>query len=112
MSSAYGRIPKPQGTSDLSTILPIKKVLRNGIEGYIQQVDPNNKPLVDYLHSRFNKEIEDRNGIEGYIQQVDPNNKPLVDYLHSRFNKEIEDGSTYPQENTLNEQEFRDYFLG
>lgn len=59
MSSAYGRIPKPQGTSDLSTILPIKKVLRNGIEGYIQQVDPNNKPLVDYLHSRFNKEIED-----------------------------------------------------
>ncbi|CEG68819.1 hypothetical protein RMATCC62417_05005 [Rhizopus microsporus] len=80
MSSAYGRIPKPQGTSDLSTILPIKKVLRNGIEGYIQQVDPNNKHLVDYLHSRFNKEIED--------------------------------GSTYPQENTLNEQEFRDYFLG
>ncbi|ORE03524.1 hypothetical protein BCV72DRAFT_244311 [Rhizopus microsporus var. microsporus] len=80
MSSAYGRIPKPQGTSDLSAILPIKKILRNGIEGYIQQVDPNNKPLVDYLHSRFNKEIED--------------------------------GSTYPQENTLNVQEFRDYFLG
>ncbi|CAO3655810.1 unnamed protein product [Mucor fragilis] len=80
MSTAYGKIPKPATAIDLDTILPIHKTLRDGSEGLIQKVDPNNKPLVDFLHARFNAEIED--------------------------------GSTYPQENLLNEQQFRDYFLG
>ncbi|KAI8642711.1 hypothetical protein BD408DRAFT_443252 [Parasitella parasitica] len=53
-----------------------------------------------------------RNGTEGLIQKVDSSNKPLVDHLHARFNQEIEDGSTYPQENLLDEKQFRDYFLG
>ncbi|KAI8079013.1 uncharacterized protein B0P05DRAFT_470367 [Gilbertella persicaria] len=80
MSTAYGKIPKPASSVDLDSILPIKKVLRDGTEGIIQKVDPNNKSLVDYLHARFNAEIEA--------------------------------GSTYPQENLLDEQGFRDYFLG
>lgn len=58
MSSAYGKINKPVSSVDLSTILPIKKVLRNGTEGWIQKVDPNNTSLVAYLHERFNDEIE------------------------------------------------------
>ncbi|KAI9363690.1 hypothetical protein BD770DRAFT_380162 [Pilaira anomala] len=80
MSTAYGKIPKPKTSTDLDSILPIKKVLRNN------QV--------------------------AFIQKVDPNNASLVDYLHLRFNDEIEAGSTYPQENLLDEQQFRDYFLG
>lgn len=58
MSSAYGKIPKPQTATDLNSILPIYKTLRNGTQGVIQSVDGNNKPLVDYLHRRFNAEIE------------------------------------------------------
>lgn len=58
MSSAYGKITKPTSSADLDLILPIHKVLRNGTETYIQKVDGNNKSLVDYLHSRFNAEIE------------------------------------------------------
>lgn len=62
MSTAYGKIPKPATAIDLDTILPIHKTLRDGSEGLIQKVDPNNKPLVDFLHARFNAEIED-----GYV---------------------------------------------
>ncbi|KAI9470688.1 MAG: hypothetical protein EXX96DRAFT_622893 [Benjaminiella poitrasii] len=80
MSSAYGKIPKPKTVTDLGTILPIPKTLRDGTECVIQQVDPNNKSLVDYLHAGFNAELEA--------------------------------GSTYPQENLLDEQQFKDYFLG
>lgn len=58
MSSAYGKIPKPQTAADLDSILPIHKVLRDGTEAVIQKVDGNNKSLVDYLHARFNAEIE------------------------------------------------------
>lgn len=58
MSTAYGKIPKPNTSTDLDTILPIHKVLRDGTEAYIQKVDGNNKSLVDYLHARFNAEIE------------------------------------------------------
>ncbi|KAI8985258.1 hypothetical protein BDB01DRAFT_859962 [Pilobolus umbonatus] len=81
MSSAYGKILKPNhDTSTLKALLPIKKVLRNGVQGYIQQVDSTNQSLVNYLHIRFNQEIES--------------------------------GSTYPQEDLLDNQQFRDYFLG
>ncbi|KAG0740101.1 hypothetical protein G6F57_006107 [Rhizopus arrhizus] len=59
MSSAYGHIHKPNSDFDLNSILPIRKVLKDGQIGYIQKVDVNNKPLVSYLHQRFNKEIED-----------------------------------------------------
>jgi hypothetical protein len=58
MSTAYGKIPKPSTSTDLDTILPIQKTLRDGTPGYIQKVDGNNKSLVDYLHVRFNAEIE------------------------------------------------------
>ncbi|GAA5808019.1 hypothetical protein MFLAVUS_001401 [Mucor flavus] len=80
MSTAYGKIPKPESSTDLDAILPIEKVLRNDQQGFIQRVDSNNSSLVDYLHLRFNAEIEG--------------------------------GSTYPQENLLDKQQFRDYFLG
>lgn len=58
MSTAYGKIPKPESSTDLDAILPIEKVLRNGQQGFIQKVDSNNSSLVDYLHLRFNAEIE------------------------------------------------------
>jgi hypothetical protein len=58
MSSAYGKIPKPAGAQNLDSILPMPKVLRDGTKAMIQQVDPTNKPLVDYLHVRFNQELE------------------------------------------------------
>ncbi|KAG1046351.1 hypothetical protein G6F43_011129 [Rhizopus delemar] len=59
MSSSYGNVPGSQLGADLSSVLPIRKVLKDGQIGYIQMVDKNNKPLVSYLHQRFNKEIED-----------------------------------------------------
>ncbi|KAG1505894.1 hypothetical protein G6F52_012042 [Rhizopus delemar] len=59
MSSSYGNVPESQLSADLSSVLPIRKVLKDGQIGYIQMVDKNNKPLVSYLHQRFNKEIED-----------------------------------------------------
>lgn len=59
MSSAYGKIPKPASSTDLNSILPIHKTLRDGSKGVIQLVDGNNKSLVDYLHERFNAEIEE-----------------------------------------------------
>ena len=58
MSSAYGTIPKPSTTTNLDSILPINKTLRNGTQGVIQKVDGNNQSLVDHLHERFNAEIE------------------------------------------------------
>lgn len=59
MSSAYGTIAKPQSNADLNAILPIRKELKDGLIGYVQKVDPNNKLLVSYLHQRFNQELED-----------------------------------------------------
>lgn len=59
MSSSYGNVPESQLGADLSSVLPIRKVLKDGQIGYTQMVDKNNKPLVSYLHQRFNKEIED-----------------------------------------------------
>ncbi|KAI8991059.1 hypothetical protein BDF20DRAFT_842420 [Mycotypha africana] len=52
-----------------------------------------------------------RNGTKTMIQKVDAENKSLCAYLHARFNAELEAGSTYPQEELLNDQQFRDYFL-
>lgn len=63
MSTAYGKIPKPSTSTDLDTILPIPKFLRDGTQGYIQKVDSNNESLIGYLYARFNAEIE-----EGYIK--------------------------------------------
>jgi hypothetical protein len=58
MSSAYGKINKPDSTVDVDSILPIHKVLRDGTNAVVQKVDGNNRSLVDYLHARFNAEIE------------------------------------------------------
>ncbi|KAI9303237.1 hypothetical protein BJ944DRAFT_232344 [Cunninghamella echinulata] len=52
-----------------------------------------------------------RNGKEASLQQVDPSNKELVSFLMSLCNHEIIDGSTYPQEEVMDEQGFADYFL-
>jgi hypothetical protein len=59
MSSAYGTIAKPQTNGSLESVLPIHETLRNGINIVVEAVDPNNEPLVQYMHKIFNAEIED-----------------------------------------------------
>ncbi|KAI9264473.1 hypothetical protein BY458DRAFT_514147 [Sporodiniella umbellata] len=80
MSTAYGTIPKPQSQTDVDRLLPIRKELKDGSIGYIQKVDRTNQALVDYLHQRFNQELEA--------------------------------GSTYPQEDLMDREQFQSYFLG
>ncbi|ORZ25139.1 hypothetical protein BCR42DRAFT_399452 [Absidia repens] len=52
-----------------------------------------------------------RNGTSASLQQVDPTNKALVSYLKGLCNHEIKTGTTYPQEQEMNDQGFADYFL-
>ncbi|KAI9318217.1 acyl-CoA N-acyltransferase [Dichotomocladium elegans] len=53
-----------------------------------------------------------RNGTEGTLQSVDPTNADLVGHLFALFNDELERGSTYPQEERMTFEQFKDYFLG
>lgn len=59
MSSAYGVIAKPETNGSLDSVLPIRETLRNGSDMVVEAVDPNNEPLVQYMHKIFNAEIED-----------------------------------------------------
>ncbi|CAO3607076.1 unnamed protein product [Cunninghamella blakesleeana] len=52
-----------------------------------------------------------RNGVEASLHQVDPNNKELVAFLKGLCNHEIVQGSTYPQEDVMDDKAFADYFL-
>ncbi|KAJ3334613.1 hypothetical protein HDU93_007644 [Gonapodya sp. JEL0774] len=81
MSSAYGSIPRPSASADLSGILPIPGLLRDQTRITIEKVEP------------------------GHTDDA------LIEQMRGLLNLEIREGKTYPQEQELDRHAFAVYFL-
>lgn len=90
MASAYGTIARPSLGAP-SKVLPLEKKLKDGTAVTVYHISPDEAAAGAIFAPRF------------------PN---LVSRMHALFNAEIADGNTYPQEELLDEPQFRAYFLG
>ncbi|KAI8385020.1 uncharacterized protein BYT42DRAFT_544819 [Radiomyces spectabilis] len=78
MSTAYGKIPKPEAAVSIDAILPITKKLKNGKNAYLQAIDTTNQPLVTHLQALFNQAIEDGST---YPQEYPLGEQQFMDYF-------------------------------
>jgi hypothetical protein len=90
MASAYGTIARPsKGIASLAETFPLENTLKDNT-------------IVRVFHIAQEQE-------QGAI--FAPRYPKLLSRMHTLFNAELEDGNTYPQEELMDESQFRAYFL-